>query len=97
MKIIPHITQADFDEYHKLNPHVYDMMVSLARTVKNSGYDKYSIRAVSNRLRWHYKFEAKGTDPFKINNNYLSFYSALIMNQEEDLAGFFTTKKMKGE
>jgi L-rhamnose mutarotase len=90
-------TQTKFEEFHKRNPHVYDMMVSLARKVKDAGKHKYSIWAVANRVRWHYEFERDKGEQFKLSNDYLSRYSRLIMQREQDLRGFFQTKPLKRE
>lgn len=84
-----------FERYHSNNPHVYDMFVQYAREVKDSGLNKYSIWAVANRVRWHFDFEVKGDEDFKISNDYLCHYSRLIMDRELDLKGFFHIKPLK--
>jgi hypothetical protein len=91
------LTQIRFNRYHEANPHVYTMFVKFARQVKHIGLNKYSIWAVANRVRWHYEFEVKGDEKFKISNDFLSRYSRLIMQNESDLAGFFTTKRLASD
>jgi len=71
------------------------MFVKYARIVKDSGFNKFSIWAIANRVRWHYDFEIKGTYKYKISNDLLSRYSRRIMENEPDLKGFFNTKRLK--
>jgi hypothetical protein len=52
------------------------------------------MKAVWERLRWETVIRTSGFD-FKLNNNYTSRYSRLIMNTEADLAGFFPIRKLK--
>ncbi len=90
-------TQIKFERYHSNNPHVYKLMVHLAYKAKAAGAKHYSIWAVASVARWQYVFEVKGTEDFKLSNDYLSRYSRLIMEQEPALADFFTTKALKGQ
>jgi hypothetical protein len=88
--------QESFWEYHKLNPHIYRLFKAYAEEVKKTGKKKYSIWAVANRIRWH--FDVEVVDPnsnFKISNDYLAFYSRLLMKENPELQGFFSTKRMR--
>jgi hypothetical protein len=93
------IRQADrkFFAYHRENPRIYKLFVKFARQAKKAGYQKYSIWAIMNQVRWHVNVETH--DPngvkFKISNDYSSRYSRLIMKQERDLKGFFVIKQLK--
>lgn len=87
-------TQRKFEKFHSENPHVYEHLVRLARKVKAAGKTKYSIWSLINQVRWHIEIETTG-DTFKLSNDYSSRYSRLIMQQEPDLKGFFTTKQLK--
>lgn len=84
--------QDRFEMFHAQNPHVYKLLVDLARQVKARGFTKYSINSLFERARWHYMFETTG-DVFKLNNNYRSRYTRL-MQQEPDLAGMFATSTL---
>lgn len=80
--------QERFEVFHAANPAIYKLLVSLARDVKRRGFDRYSMKAVFERARWHMNIE-KGDREFKLNNNYHAPYARLIMAQENDLRGFF--------
>ena len=56
-----------FNQYHKDNPHVYDLVVQYAKQAIDAGYDHYSIVTIANRIRWHTEIETRG-DRFKIIN-----------------------------
>lgn len=88
--------QSAFELFHKENPHVYVMLVELARKVKAAGRSTYGIASLFEQLRWHFEFET--SDPnmknFKLNQNYRSRYARLIMQQEADLKDFFNTRQL---
>lgn len=90
-------TQRRFEKFHRDNPHVYEKLLELARQVQRSGYKTYSIWALFARLRWHYDFETKSQDGFKLSNDLTSRYSRMLMQQEPDLAGFFRIRPLKSE
>lgn len=87
--------QTAFLKFHKAHPHVYEMLVKLARQVKESGRKRYGIECLFSRLRWHYDFEVRSEEEFKLNNNYTSRYARLLMKQEEDLAGVFSVRELR--
>lgn len=82
-------TAEKFDEYHRDNPHVYEILVNLARQWrKRFPYSKTGIAALRERARWEIAFTTTDVD-FKIPNAYSPFYSRLIMRQEPELDGIF--------
>jgi hypothetical protein len=85
---------AEFWKFHQSNPHVYDWLVTTARQLRAAGHRTFGMKAVWERLRWETVIRTSGFD-FKLNNNYTSRYSRLIMNTEADLAGFFPIRKLK--
>jgi hypothetical protein len=81
-----------FARFHSSNPGVYELLVKITREyIARSGRRRVGIGAVIEQARWWYSF--RSTESPKINNSYASFYSRLIMAQEEDLAGVFETRK----
>ena len=85
---------ADFDTFHKENPEVYRQLVRFSRIALQSGFSKYGIGAVAERVRWHIRVDTRGED-YKLNNNFRSRYARLIMSREKDLAGFFDTRELR--
>lgn len=81
-------------EFHKDNPHVYELVVSLTREARAAGRQRVGMKMVWERARW--EFYLKTTDEtFKLNNNYTALYAREIMRREADLAGIFETRERK--
>ena len=77
---------------------VYKEVCGLARQLRNQGYLKYGISAIWEYIRFSRVLATVSEDEgFKLNNTYRSFLSRYIMDREEDLMDFFTTKKQRDE
>jgi hypothetical protein len=75
------------------NPHVYRILVDLARAWKANTNKPIGIKALFERARWELAFRTSTSPDLKLNNSLAPYYSRLIMEQEEDLAGLFRTRK----
>lgn len=89
----PSISQAEreFLEFHTKNPYVYSELAKLARKAKALGRTRCGMKHLWEALRWEYSF-AKNGRQFKAPNAFTPYYARLIMQQEPDLKGFFTTR-----
>lgn len=87
--------QQGFEDFHRNNPHVYRLLVRFARELRDSGMTKSGIRMVWERMRWEMTVKVYDHAKFKLNNNYTSRYVRLIMQQEEDLNGFFEVRDLR--
>ncbi len=86
-----------FADFHAKNPHVYRNLVMLAFEDEGKPKDKKrSISALIEDLRYEYEDRTE-FDPkdYKINNNFASRYSRLIMANEPRLAGQFEVRRLK--
>jgi hypothetical protein len=81
--------EQEFEQFHKMNPTVYDEIVRLARFAKLSGFKRYGIRTIYEVMRWNSNVDPIKSGVYRLNDNYTSHYSRLVMAQEPDLAGFF--------
>lgn len=86
--------QARFSRFHEANPEVYEALVRMARRIKASGQSSYSISGIYEVARFDRFISTTGT-PFKLSNDFRSRYARLIMETEEDLAGFFSTRELR--
>jgi hypothetical protein len=87
-----------FNDYHEANPHVYKMLVALARADVRGGMKHGGMQMYIEQVR--FRMRRKTTDRatvFKISNDYAALYARLIMQQESDLAGFFEVRDRKSE
>jgi hypothetical protein len=83
-----------FLDFHLKNPHVYVLLVSLARTAAKKGRKKIGIGMLFERVRWEIFITTTGDD-YKLNNNHRSRYARLIMDAEPDLKDAFEVRELK--
>jgi hypothetical protein len=82
-----------FTEFHRANPHVYRVLVDLARDwVTRTGRHNVGIKSLYEVARWQIAMQTSDAD-FKLNNDYTAYYARLIMLQEHDLQGLFALRK----
>lgn len=84
-----------FFKYHMLNQHVFAEMVRYAVQMKDAGCSRGSVYLIVQRIRWDRFIQTRGTDLFKISNDYTPFYSRLIGLLYPDLTLFFNKKAMR--
>lgn len=89
--------ERQFWEFHQANPRVYRKIVNLCREVKGAGHSHFSMDCVFHRLRWYMTVEVKSKEPFKLNNNFTSFYARLVARQEPDLVEFFEFRALRAK
>ena len=82
-------------EFHKNNPHVYDLVEQFTFDVINRGYNNYSINSVFERIRWHTDIETKCEREFKLSNNHRAYYARFFHHLHPQHDGFFRTKETK--
>lgn len=85
-----------FELFHAQNPHVYPVLVGLARDMKRIGAKKGSIAQVFEVARWNISIQTNDPD-YRLQNSYRAFYARLIMHQEPDLDKFFNVRSSKAD
>jgi hypothetical protein len=88
--------QERFEEFHRLNPWVYEALEKLIADYAGRGRKRLSIKMVWEVLRWHYNRAT--TDPhseFKVNNNYHSRYARLLIERHPEWSEFFELRALK--
>lgn len=86
-----------FETFDKENPDVYAELVRIAREAKASGLERCSIRFVLEIVRWYRQLTTHGDALFAINNNHAPFYARVIMDENDDLVGFFETRSASSD
>ena len=84
-----------FFQYHQSNPKVYELFKFFCKQLKGSGREYYGAKSVAERIRWHTGVETKGEE-FKIGNNHISCCARLLMIEDANFIGFFSTRKSPG-
>lgn len=89
--------QTRFESFHDRNPDVYVGLCKLARGLKRKGYSDVGIGMLWEVLRYrrHMETDGREVDGFKLSNTFRSRYARLIMDQEPDLAGFFSLRELR--
>jgi hypothetical protein len=87
--------QEEFATFHLNNPKVYESLVRLARKAKAAGKTKCGIGMLFEVARWEFWLTTEKAGGWKLNNNLRSRYARLIMQQEEDLEGFFDIRELR--
>jgi hypothetical protein len=80
-----------FEDYHSVNPHVYELFKSFAEEMLDTGVKKYGAGAIFEQVRWHVAVTVKG-DVFKMNHNYRSCYARMLMKEDRRFRSFFSTR-----
>lgn len=88
--------QRRFEEFHRLNPRVYELLARFAKQLRERGYRHAGIKFLVERVRWEIMMTtADPASEFKINNNYTSRYARLLMLNEPSLRGFFELRRLR--
>jgi hypothetical protein len=85
-----------FQEFHAEHPEVYEALVRLARQGHDAGARRLGIAQLFEVLRWEWVLSAlpASNEAWKLNNDYKSRYSRLIMQNEEWAAGLFEIRRL---
>lgn len=85
--------EAQFATFHAANPHVYELYVRFTREAKNRGYRKFSIAAITERVRWETNIVTTDKE-FKLSNNHRAYYARLL-NATDEFKDFFTVRSQR--
>ena len=83
-----------FNRYHADNPHVYAELLRMAYRAKAAGYERWSVKAMVEILRWERAILTGNPDGFRCNDHHSSFYARLL-SREPGLEGMFQTRKLR--
>jgi hypothetical protein len=82
-----------FWRFHFENPHVYELLRSLAFEALESGAKRVGVRLLWERARWSLVVETRrAADSPKLNDWYPPFYARPLMRREPALRGLFETR-----
>lgn len=85
-----------FRRFHEENPHVYERLKRLAFRLKVRGVQRYGMKALWEVLRYEEAIDTRAAaGSYRLNNNLTARYARLLMEQEEDLAGFFELRERR--
>lgn len=83
--------QAQFEEFHSLNPQVWKLFIRFAVQMIRAGHTTLSTSLIGERIRWEtYVVTRDPNSVFKINNNYKAYYARMFMARFPSLPKFRT-------
>lgn len=90
-------TARKFEKFYRLNPKIW---IAVCETtvdlIKIDCLKKCSMWLIFNGIRWKQFIETRGDEKFKLSNDFIAYYSRLMMACYPKAVGsFFNTKKMK--
>ena len=85
-----------FADFHQAHPEVYAALTRLTRQAHDAGARRIGIAQLFEVLRWEWVLSAlpASNEAWKLNNDYKSRYSRLIMHREPWAAGMFETRRL---
>jgi hypothetical protein len=90
------IAETRFAEYHEANPEVYEWFKKFAFEKIRRGATHIGAKAIFERIRWESPVNAAG-DPFKINNIFTPYFARKFMQDFQQHAGIFETRRAKAD
>lgn len=89
----PNQWKAKFEQFHAANPLVYELVKKYTLDVIATGRDTFSMTSIFERIRWYTDIETTGED-FKINQNFIPYYSRMFMSDHPQHEGFFRIRAL---
>jgi hypothetical protein len=89
--------EKQFIEFHKANPHVYELFKRYTKAAMATGRKHYSAAAIFERIRWHTDIETNEELGFKLNNNVTAYYSRMYSANYPHHKDFFRTRSLVSE
>lgn len=86
--------QAQFEEFHRLNPWVLRALEALTTDYLKRGATRVGIGMLFEVLRWRYVAATEG-DEFRLNNNYRSRYTRLLIERHPDWEHLFEVRALR--
>ncbi len=85
-----------FEDFHREHPEVYVALIDLTRQAYDAGANRIGIAMLFEVLRWEWILSRLPADneAWKLNNDYKSRYSRLIMQNEPWATGMFETRRL---
>lgn len=88
--------QERFEAYDAAHPEVFAYMLTVARRVKEKGFQKFSVRTIWEQMRWYFQIEKDAGADYKLNDHFHSRYARKLMQEYPDeFSGFFETRELR--
>ena len=96
---IPQLSGSTIQErsnaFHTGHPEVCACLLALCFELKRKGFERYGIRSLWERVRWHFQVEKKLGADFKLSEHFHSRYVRRILKDHPELGGFFELRELR--
>lgn len=75
------------------NKHVYELIVAIARELRDNGATRVSMKFVFETIRVRQSVYIKSNEPWRLDNSFTSFYAREVRRREPDLAALFEVRR----
>jgi hypothetical protein len=83
-----------FEVWLAENPEAWAVIRRFAYEALRSGRNRFGIRAIMERVRWHINIETNGDETFKLNNDYNSRMARKLIAEEPRFDELFETRRL---
>ncbi len=92
------VTLHKWAEFHRENPHIFDLFVRFADEARKAGRTHFSCYMIRERIRWYTSVETTSMPEVKFSNNHTPYYARLLLAKyPEKFAGLFRLNEMQDE
>lgn len=88
-------TESAFRVYHEQNPAVYRMFCVFTKQLLSAGRKHLGAKMIAERIR--FETAIKGTDGYRINNSYVSFFARMFEKEHPEFGSVFEFRKSKAD
>jgi hypothetical protein len=92
---VPPMTVQKFIVYHAQNPQVWHEFEDCAMALITNGIKRFGAKAIAEYIRYQQTLQ-RGSDGFKLNNNYCAYYARIFQIKHPKHADFFETREVEG-
>lgn len=84
------------ERYLRENPTVYRKFCTFTWQLINAGEKRIGAKMIAERLRWDSITTKSSTDPYAVNNSYVSFMARRFMRDNPQVGQVFETREKAG-
>ncbi len=84
-----------FVTFHGEFPRVYELFKAFAFELIKQGHKRLGGRMIIERIRWEMATGSKDEQGFKINNDFIAYYTRLFIHEHKQYSEYFETREIK--
>jgi hypothetical protein len=89
--------QTAFEKFHGDNPAIYEHFCKFTQEVLDAGYPVVPAAMLLHRIRWESMIAVDTDQPYKLNQNFATYYARKYMVDHPHLGEVFKTRVLRAE